>query len=130
MSIASISSRQPRRPRGPERWARRRPGSKSACRGHTASGAHHTRGDAMHPATNPVTRLGLQISNFTFPDVPDAELFAHVSAIAGAAEESGFDSVWVMDHFYQIAVNGPREHPMLEAYTVLAGIAARTSRVS
>ncbi|MGN6377925.1 MAG: LLM class F420-dependent oxidoreductase [Gaiellales bacterium] len=84
----------------------------------------------MHPATNPVTRLGLQISSFTYPDVPDAELFAHIADIAVTAEESGFDSVWVMDHFYQIAVNGPSEHPMLEAYTLLAGVAARTRQVS
>jgi F420-dependent oxidoreductase-like protein len=84
----------------------------------------------MHPATNPVTRLGLQISSFTYPDVADADLFSHVSDIAATAERSGFDSVWVMDHFYQIGVNGPREQSMLEAYTLLSAIAARTSRVS
>ena len=45
-----------------------------------------------------------------------------------AAEESGFDSVWVMDHFYQITGVGPRTDPMLEAYTLLGAIAARTER--
>ncbi len=49
-----------------------------------------------------VTRLGLQIPSFTCAGVPDGELFERVAAIAGAAEESGFDSVWVMDHLYQI----------------------------
>src|ERR1700722_19231225 len=77
-----------------------------------------------------VTRFGLQIPNFTYPGVSDRDLFARVADIAGAAEESGFDSVWVMDHLYQIAGVGPRTDPMLEAYTLLGGLAARTSRVS
>ncbi|HYT40530.1 MAG TPA: LLM class flavin-dependent oxidoreductase, partial [Acidimicrobiia bacterium] len=77
----------------------------------------------------PVTRLGLQIPNFTFPGVADADLFETVAAIATTAEEHGFDSVWVMDHLYQIGMVGPKEHPMLEAYTVLSALAARTRRV-
>jgi F420-dependent oxidoreductase-like protein len=75
-----------------------------------------------------VTRFGLQIPNFTFPGVEDGDLFERVAQIAVAAEESGFDSVWVMDHFYQITSVGPRTDPMLEAYTLLGGIAARTRR--
>jgi F420-dependent oxidoreductase-like protein len=77
-----------------------------------------------------VTRFGLQIPNFTFPGLADGELFERIAQIAVAAEESGFDSVWVMDHFYQIANVGPRTDPMLEAYTVLGAIAARTERTS
>jgi F420-dependent oxidoreductase-like protein len=46
-----------------------------------------------------------------------------------AAEESGFDSFWVMDHYHQIMHIGPETDPMLEAYTLLGGIAARTSRI-
>jgi F420-dependent oxidoreductase-like protein len=76
-----------------------------------------------------VTRFGLQIPNFTYPGVADRELFERIAAIAGAAEESGFDSVWVMDHFYQIAMVGPQTDPMLEAYTLLGAIAARTRTV-
>jgi F420-dependent oxidoreductase-like protein len=34
-----------------------------------------------------------------------------------------------MDHFYQIAVHGGEEEPMLEAYTLLGALAARTERV-
>ena len=75
-----------------------------------------------------VTRFGLQIPNFTFAGVADGELFERVAQIAVAAEESGFDSVWVMDHFYQIGNVGPRTDPMLEGYTLLAAIAARTER--
>ncbi len=77
-----------------------------------------------------VTRFGLQIPNFTFAGVKDADLFERIAAIAVAAEESGFDSVWVMDHFYQITNVGPRTDPMLEAYTLLGAIAARTRRTS
>ena len=75
-----------------------------------------------------ITRFGLQIPNFTFPGVEDGELFERIAEIAVAAEGSGFDSVWVMDHFYQITGVGPRTDPMLEAYTLLGAIAARTTR--
>jgi F420-dependent oxidoreductase-like protein len=78
----------------------------------------------------PVTRFGLQIPDFTFPGVADENLFDTVARIAQTAETSGFDSVWVMDHFYQIGNVGPETDPMLEAYTVLGAIAARTSKAS
>jgi F420-dependent oxidoreductase-like protein len=77
-----------------------------------------------------VTRFGLQIPSFTFPGVEDGELFEKVAQIAVTAEESGFDSVWVMDHFYQIQNVGPRTDPMFEAYTTLGAIAARTRRAA
>jgi F420-dependent oxidoreductase-like protein len=72
-------------------------------------------------------RLGLQIQNFTYRGIPDDKLFDRVADIAVTAEQSGFDSVWVMDHFYQIPFVGQRTEPMLESYTLLAGLAARTS---
>lgn len=72
-------------------------------------------------------RFGLQIPNFTVgaPGV----LFDEVLDRASAAEESGYDSVWVMDHFYQLPPMGGPSQPMLDAYTLLGAIAARTSRV-
>lgn len=85
----------------------------------------------MSPAPiKPVTRLGLQIPNFTFPGVADADLFETIAGIAMTADHSGFDSLWVMDHLYQIEVVGPREHPMLEAYTLLGALAARTRDIA
>jgi len=75
-------------------------------------------------------RLGLQIPNFTYPGVPDSELFERVADQAMAAEESGFDSVWVMDHFYQLPMLGPSRNHMMEAYSLLSALAARTSRIS
>jgi F420-dependent oxidoreductase-like protein len=77
-----------------------------------------------------VTRFGLQIPNFTFPGTADRDLFGRIAATAVAAEEAGFDSLWVMDHYYQIAGVGPRTDPMLEAYTLLGALAARTARAS
>jgi len=74
-------------------------------------------------------RLGLQIPSFTYPGVPDDALFERVSDIAVAAEESGFDSVWVMDHFYQLPLLGPPTLNMLESYTLLGALAARTRSV-
>jgi F420-dependent oxidoreductase-like protein len=79
-------------------------------------------------ASKPIVRLGLQIPNFTYPGVPEAQLFERISEIATTAEDVGFDSVWVMDHLYQIAMIGPPENAMLEAYTLLGALAARTSR--
>ena len=73
--------------------------------------------------------LGLQLPSFTFPDVPDDRRFERVAEIAVTAEEAGFDSFWVMDHYHQIANVGPVTDPMLEAYTLLGGVAARTSRI-
>ena len=85
----------------------------------------------MSPApAGPVTRLGLQIPNFTFPGVRDADLFETIAGIATTAESNGFDSIWVMDHLYQIEMVGPKEDPMLEAYTLLAALAARTKTAS
>src|SRR5439155_23611679 len=77
----------------------------------------------------PVTGLGLQIPNFTYAEVHDSELFGRISELATTAEDAGFDSVWVMDHFYQIGMVGKRTEPMLESYSLLAALAARTSRV-
>jgi len=74
-------------------------------------------------------KVGLQIPNFTYPDTAPAELFEKVAAIAVAAEDAGADTVMVMDHFYQLAMMGPPEHEMLEAYTLLGALAARTKTV-
>jgi F420-dependent oxidoreductase-like protein len=73
--------------------------------------------------------FGYHMPSFTFTNTAPEELFDRVAANAQAAESAGFDLVTVMDHFYQIRVVGPEEEPMLEAYTTLAALAARTNRV-
>jgi len=73
--------------------------------------------------------FGYHMPLFTFPGVPDDQLFEHLASVVQAAEQAGFDMVTVMDHFYQIRGVGPEEAPMLEAYTLLGALAARTRRV-
>jgi len=72
--------------------------------------------------------IGLHIPDFTYPSGP-AGLADDLTRIATAAEEAGFARVSVMDHVWQIGVVGPPENAMLEAYTTLGYLAARTSRV-
>jgi F420-dependent oxidoreductase-like protein len=75
-------------------------------------------------------RAGFQIPNFTYPDTAPEQLFETIAASAVAAESSGFDTVMVMDHFYQLPLLGPPDNEMLESYTLLAALAARTSKVN
>jgi F420-dependent oxidoreductase-like protein len=74
-------------------------------------------------------RLGYQIPNFTYPGVPVESLFDTVVAQAREAEGSGYDTVFVMDHFYQLPGIGTPDQPMLEAYTTLGALAASTSTI-
>jgi len=72
-------------------------------------------------------KFGLQISSFTYPGgTPD--LAATLERIVRTADEVGFDSIWVMDHFFQIRGVGPAEDPMLEGWTTLGWMAALTKR--
>jgi F420-dependent oxidoreductase-like protein len=73
-------------------------------------------------------RLALQIPNFTY-GTGIAELFPTVIAQAREAEAAGFDSVFVMDHFYQLPQIGTPDQPMLEAYTALGALANATQEV-
>jgi alkanesulfonate monooxygenase len=73
-------------------------------------------------------KVGLHVSNFTWPGGP-ATLAEDLGRVAVAAEEQGFARLSVMDHVWQITGIGPPEHDMLEAYTALGFLAARTERV-
>jgi F420-dependent oxidoreductase-like protein len=74
-------------------------------------------------------KLGISVTNFSWP-IPVAEIGPRVSQIARSADEAGFDSLWTMDHFFQIRITGePPEAPMLEAYATLAFIAGQTRRI-
>jgi F420-dependent oxidoreductase-like protein len=74
-----------------------------------------------------MTKFGVQLPSFS--GIDPADLFEHVAGLATAAENAGFDSVWVMDHFFQLPAMGGPDQPMLEAYTLLGALAARTQRV-
>ena len=72
--------------------------------------------------------FGLQIPRFTWPGGP-AETRDRLAEVAAAAEDAGFTSVWVMDHFLQIPPVGPHWEDMLDSYTALSFLAARTETV-
>jgi F420-dependent oxidoreductase-like protein len=73
-------------------------------------------------------KIGLQVNNFTW-DSGEEQLGETFGAIGRRAEEAGFDSFWVMDHFFQIGGIGPAEWPMLEGYSALSYIAGQTSKI-
>jgi F420-dependent oxidoreductase-like protein len=73
-------------------------------------------------------KIGLQIPNFTLPGGP-ASIAATMTAIARAAEDAGFYSLWAMDHFFQIVYVGPPEQEMLEGYSLLNYWAAVTKTI-
>ena len=70
-------------------------------------------------------RIGLQIPSFSWPGGP-AGIGPALADIAQAAEEAGFASLWVMDHFFQIPMSEKRTEPMLESYTALSYLAGIT----
>jgi F420-dependent oxidoreductase-like protein len=73
-------------------------------------------------------KIGLHVSDFTWDGGP-AALRERLGQVAVAAEQAGVDRISVMDHVWQISSLGPPEHEMLEAYTALGFLAARTERV-
>ena len=73
-------------------------------------------------------KVGLQLPNFTYPKGP-AQIPGNLARVARAAEDAGFYSLWMMDHFFQISMVGPHENEMLEGYTTLGYLAALTQRV-
>ncbi len=72
-------------------------------------------------------KFGLQISSFTWPGGP-AELGPTLARVVETADAVGFDSIWVMDHFFQIRSVGRPEEPMLEGTTALGWMAAHSKR--
>jgi F420-dependent oxidoreductase-like protein len=72
-------------------------------------------------------RIGLQVPSFTWPDGTEG-IGPRLAEIGRTADEAGFASLWVMDHFFQIRGVGPIEDPMLEGYSALSYLAGVTER--
>jgi F420-dependent oxidoreductase-like protein len=72
-------------------------------------------------------KLGLQLPSFTWPGGTPA-IGPTLARIVRTADEVGFDSIWVMDHFFQIPGVGAVDEPMLEGWTTLGFLAAQTHR--
>src|SRR5439155_25585354 len=77
---------------------------------------------ARQAATPAKLRFGLQISRF--------DDIGRLGEIAGAAEDAGFSSLWVMDHFIQIPQVGREWEAMLDSWTTLGYLAACPGRVT
>ncbi len=74
-------------------------------------------------------KIGLQVPSFTWPG-GDAAIGPTFARIVRDADDAGFDSLWVMDHFFQIPSVGKAEEPMLEGWSALAFAAALTRHVT
>ncbi len=72
--------------------------------------------------------LGLHVASFTWPDTP-TRTAATLGEVVTAAEQGGFGSVSVMDHFFQMDQFFDATEPMLEGYTTLGYLAALTEKV-
>ena len=72
-------------------------------------------------------KVGLQVNSFTWPGGPEA-IAPTLARVARDADQAGFDSIWLMDHFFQIRSIGRPEEPMLEGWTTLGFLAAHTER--
>jgi F420-dependent oxidoreductase-like protein len=84
---------------------------------------------AVRQKEDPMTLdFGLQVSRFDFPGHPTTTAAA-LAAVARAAEDAGFTSLWVMDHFVQIPQIGREWEDMLESHTTLAYLAGLTERI-
>jgi F420-dependent oxidoreductase-like protein len=73
--------------------------------------------------------IGLQISSFKYPG-GTAAIRPKLKEIVSTAEEAGFYSLWVMDHYYQIKglFGETYTDPMLESYSTLGYIAGLTEK--
>lgn len=76
-------------------------------------------------------RFGLQKPNFNFDyrDDDTSQIIDSLKKLATTAENNGFDSFWVMDHFHQIPMIGKVEEPMLESWTTLSVVAGLTTKI-
>lgn len=76
-------------------------------------------------------QFGLQKPNFNFDyrGNDTSQIIDSVKKLATTAENNGFDSFWVMDHFHQIPMIGKVEEPMLESWTTLSVVAGLTTKI-
>jgi F420-dependent oxidoreductase-like protein len=72
-------------------------------------------------------KFGLQVNSFTWPGGA-AAIGPTLARVTRTADDAGFDSIWVMDHFFQIRGLGPPEAPMVEGMTALGFMAANSKR--
>ena len=76
-------------------------------------------------------QFGLQhpIYDFDYDGRDASQIIDSLKNLATKAENLGFDSFWVMDHFHQIPMAGKKEDPMLEGWTTISVLAGITSKI-
>jgi len=76
-------------------------------------------------------RFGLQHPSFSFDYKHDdtSQIFQSLKNLVTSAEEKGFDSFWVMDHFHQLQMIGAPGEPMLEGWTTISALAGVTTKI-
>jgi F420-dependent oxidoreductase-like protein len=73
-------------------------------------------------------QVGLHVASFSWPDAPEG-IAATLEDVATVADQGGFASLSVMDHFFQMDMWADAAEPMLEGYTTLGYLAAVTQRI-
>lgn len=74
-------------------------------------------------------KASIQVANFTWPG-GDAAIAPALRTIGRAADEAGFDTLWVMDHFFQLEpMIGRADSAMLEGYSTLSFLAGITEQI-
>ena len=76
-------------------------------------------------------KFGLQHPNFTFDykNGDTSQIMDSLKDLLLMAENAGFDSFWVMDHFHQIKFVGGPDEPMLESWTTISALAGITTKI-
>src|SRR5215210_2563267 len=74
-------------------------------------------------------KFGITVPRFVTPG-GDAAIAAEFAGVVRDADQGGLDSLWVMDHFFQIPSIGEADEPMLEGYSALAFAAGISERIS
>lgn len=73
-------------------------------------------------------RISVSVTDYSYPGAPEA-IAPRLGEAAAAADEAGLDVFWVNDHLVQAAPGPAPDSEMLEAYTTLGYLAARTNRI-
>src|SRR5207342_1043775 len=75
-------------------------------------------------------QFGIQHPNFNFDyDQDTSQILGTITDLVIKAENVGFDSFWVMDHFQQLQIIGSSEDPLLEGWTTISVLAGLTTKI-
>lgn len=75
-------------------------------------------------------QFGIQHPNFNFDYEQDtSQILGTITDLVIKAENVGFDSFWVMDHFQQLQIIGSSQDPLLEGWTTISVLAGLTTKI-